>query len=80
MEKLIKFEKEQCMPCRMVESLLKSKGIEAVKYDVLKDSELVEQYGIMSVPTVILLDDNNSEIQRVTGFKPAELEELISKL
>jgi thioredoxin-like negative regulator of GroEL len=35
--------------------------------DIDKNSDAVIQYGIRSVPTMILLDENNNELKRVTG-------------
>jgi thioredoxin-like negative regulator of GroEL len=35
--------------------------------DIDKNSDATIQYGIRSVPTMILLDENNNELKRVTG-------------
>jgi len=35
--------------------------------DIDKNSDAAIQYGIRSVPTMILLDENNNELKRVTG-------------
>lgn len=80
MSKIIKFEKENCTPCKMVDSFLNSKNVNVEKIDVLEDEEMVEKYNISSVPVTILLDDKDIEIGRSIGFKPPELEGLISKL
>lgn len=80
MKKLIKFEKEGCVPCKMVDSLLNSKDIKTEKIDVLSDSESVELYGVSSVPVVILLDDGGNEVARSIGFNPPELENMINLL
>ncbi len=78
--KIIKFEKDGCVPCQMVQNLLDEKGIEVEKINAFERPELSAQFDISSVPTTILLDDNGNEIQRSIGFKPDELEEIISKL
>jgi thioredoxin-like negative regulator of GroEL len=39
--------------------------IEEVNID--KDNAVAIQYGIRSVPTMILLDENNTELKRVVG-------------
>jgi thioredoxin 1 len=95
--KLLKFEKENCPACQMVDNFLQVNNIEAVKVVDPKVNPLDEptlavkvnpfdfpnlaaQFGIASVPVTILLDDEGNEIQRSTGYKPDELNEMISKL
>jgi thioredoxin-like negative regulator of GroEL len=39
--------------------------IEEINID--KDNAVAIQYGIRSVPTMILLDENNAELKRVVG-------------
>ena len=80
MTKLIKFEKQGCVPCTMVQNFLEDKGVEVKKVDAFEQPELSVQYDIGSVPTIILLDDEGNEIQRSIGFKPNELEDIVSKL
>ena len=80
MPKLIKFEKQGCVPCTAVQNFLEDKGVAVEKIDAFEQPELSAQYDIGSVPTVILLDDEGNEIQRSIGFKPNELEEIISNI
>lgn len=80
MAKLLKFEKLGCNPCTIVQNLLDDKGIEVEKIMALDEPELSAKYEIGGLPTLILLDDEGNEIQRTVGFKPDEIEEIISKL
>lgn len=78
--KLIKFEKEGCAPCEMVQSFLDDKGVEVERVDAFKDPKLAGKYELNSVPTVILVEDNGDEVERVAGFNPPKLEELINQV
>ncbi|MGG2091361.1 thioredoxin [Bacillus sp. S13(2024)] len=79
--KLLKFSKENCPACMKVEMLLKSSEIEDYEeVNPFENPNLAVNYQIQSVPVTILLDDNGKEVQRSIGFKPDELEEIVSKL
>ena len=62
--KVYKFGKRGCGPCRMagmmVDKLAAKYNVEAVAFDVLDNPDLLEQYGIKSVPCVLILDNNNT--------------------
>lgn len=77
---LLKFYRNNCSPCSMVDNYLKEKGVSYKSVNVEEDPELATQYGLTSVPVTILLDDKGNEVKRSIGFKPNELEELISQL
>ncbi|MNF97604.1 Thioredoxin [compost metagenome] len=78
--KLLKFEKDNCPACTMVENFLNDNEITAEKVNPFNNPELAAQYDIGSVPVTILLNNSGEEVDRSIGFKPDELEELISKL
>lgn len=80
--KLIKFETANCMPCKMVDSLMNDKNIEVdERIDISIDPETVKkEYGVMTVPVLMLLDEKGAEIARASGFNPPEIEKLIAQL
>jgi thioredoxin 1 len=96
--KILKFEKDNCSACQMVDNFLQTNNVEtvkvinsegvnpldesnlAVKVNPFDFPNLAAQFGISSVPVIILLDNEGNEIQRSIGFKPNELQEIISKL
>ncbi|MCM3278201.1 MULTISPECIES: thioredoxin family protein [Bacillus] len=78
--KLIKLEQPDCNPCRMVSNYLKDMGVEYNIINVIENPEVAAEYGVMGVPVTILIDSKGGEVKRSTGFKPEELEDLISKL
>lgn len=82
MKELIKFEKDNCIPCTMVEEHLKRNAITATVYRPFEkddDRKKAMEFGIMSVPVTILVEDGK-EIRRSNGFKPEELNEMIEEV
>jgi SPBc2 prophage-derived thioredoxin-like protein yosR len=79
MKKLIKFEKADCNPCVMVSDLLDKSGVEYEKINPFNNPELAMKYKVRTVPTTILLDQDE-EIKRTIGFNPEELKELIAMI
>lgn len=72
-----KFSASWCMPCRAfaktfeeVSKMEEYKNIEFKEIDIEDDEngeELVEKYGVRSVPTTILLDENDEVIYKLMG-------------
>jgi len=65
--KYLKFYSPTCQPCQQVDQILQEKGIEYESINVLEDKETRSKFGIMGVPTVIVLDDEGNEIKRAVG-------------
>jgi thioredoxin 1 len=80
MAKLLKFEKENCPACTMVENFLTDKNVEVEKVNPFENPKLAAKFMISSVPVTILLDEEGNEIQRSRGFNPDELNSLIEQL
>ncbi|WP_310876943.1 thioredoxin family protein [Priestia megaterium] len=80
MTQLIKLEQPNCRPCSEVSKFLANNGVTYTTYDVTEKPEVAAEYGVMSVPVTILLDDNGKELQRSIGCNYGELEEMINKL
>jgi len=70
MKQVLYFSAKWCTACQattpIVEQVKKSNQAQVVMVDVDYDVSLVEQYGIKSVPTTIILENNN-EIKRYVG-------------
>lgn len=77
--KIMKFEKQNCSPCQLVQNFLEDKGVDIERFDAFANPRLAGQYDIASVPTVVLEDEMGVEIKRSIGFKPEELQEMIGK-
>jgi thioredoxin 1 len=78
--KIIKLEQPGCNPCTMVSSFLANNNVPFEIIDVIENPEVAGEYGVMSVPVTILLNDDGQEVTRSIGFKPDELEEMIENL
>ena len=80
MKQLIKFAASWCQPCKQLAGSLKYvdfKDVELKEFDIEENSELAQQYGIRSVPTMVLLEDGK-EVGRKTGVLMADqIEEFI---
>lgn len=77
--KLLKFHATWCQPCKQVSSTLKEMNIPfpIVDIDIDDNIDTTLEYGIRSVPSMLLVDDNNNILLRVVGYRSkAQLEEL----
>ena len=77
MKRILRFTASWCQPCQMLaknlESVQKNAMIEVIDIDV--HPEVASEYGIRSVPTLVMLD-GNIEVKRFVGVKSLrELEE-----
>lgn len=78
--RILRFTASWCKPCKdLAKNILKSNiklPIEVIDIDL--NPELATEYGIRSVPTLIMLDWNK-EVKRITGNKSTkELEEWVN--
>lgn len=66
---LIDFFANWCGPCKMLSPILEqAKGeIKVIKVDVDVFEDLAREYGVMSIPTLVLLE-KGKEIKRNVGF------------
>lgn len=66
---LVDFYATWCGPCKMIApELEKATGnIKVIKVDVDNFEELAREYGVMSIPTLILFEDGK-EVKRTIGF------------
>lgn len=82
---LVDFWANWCGPCKMLAPTIeklseKYEGRLIVgKVDVDAEGELARQFGVMSIPTVVLLKDGK-EAERLVGFLPqSAFEDMIGK-
>lgn len=66
---LVDFYANWCGPCKMIASELErvESNIKVIKVDVDQFEDLAKEYGVMSIPTLILFDKGN-EVKRTIGF------------
>ncbi len=70
--KYLKFEANWCGACKMIQPQLNkviAEGITVEKINAEHSAELVTQYNVKNLPTVILVDDLGKEYHREVGSK-----------
>lgn len=96
--KLLKFEQNNCTPCKMLENFMTHElnvhadmvvNITAgtvtdhATGEVVADEsavmEMAGEFGIMKTPTLILMDDNGSEISRFAGVGQTGVREILAE-
>lgn len=74
MRTLIKFEAEWCGPCHairpVVEKIVKQHELNYDVIDIDNLPAIAEDYGVQSIPALILIDENSQEIARHVGSAP----------
>jgi thioredoxin 1 len=74
---LVDFWAEWCGPCKMIAPIVDELSTElhgklrVAKMDADLNQDVLQQYGIMGIPTLILFKDGHA-IERITGFMPKE--------
>lgn len=71
---LIDFNATWCGPCRMLKPVLEEISNERSDYkfvsvDVDENGDLAEEYGVSSIPCLVILEDGK-EIKRTVGLMP----------
>ena len=72
--KYLYFSAPWCSPCKQLapkmELVAESVTVEKILVD--SDAETTEKYGIRNIPTVLLIDENGTELERFVGVNPVE--------
>jgi thioredoxin 1 len=71
--KLLKFSASWCQPCKQLDKLLTEAlpeypDIELVHMPIEDNKDSVSYYGIRSVPTMVMLDEDNTVLRISVGF------------
>jgi len=82
-KKVVDLWAEWCFPCKLVSPLLEKisntmEGVEFGKFNIEEGLDIVERYGVQSIPTVLVFKDGKL-LGRVVGARP-DIKERIEKL
>ncbi len=71
--KIIKFGTPYCGPCKLQETYLdafEKEGfdVEIEKIDASENMDKTEEFGVSTVPTMIVLDESGTEVRRFIGL------------
>ena len=72
MKKILYFSAAWCGPCKQLAPIinkLTSEGFPITKIDVDSNPDLSAQYAIRSIPTMVVLDENGIEINKVRNSR-----------
>ena len=76
--KVYKFYAEWCQPCKMLSKVIddaKEKidpSVEFVELDIDAEMMTAINYNVRGVPTMVIVDENNKEIKRQSGYMNEE--------
>ena len=79
---IVKFYGSWCGPCKMLASVLEEMdeydNLKVVGLDVDKNMTLAKQFGVMSVPTLLVFKDG-AEVDKIVGFRSkSQLDEIFT--
>jgi thioredoxin 1 len=85
MIKILDFYAEWCGPCKVMSPILDQiedelDDVIIEKYDVEENEEIVEDYGIRSIPTLVFIKDDEIVSKHVGSLNKEKLLAIINKI
>ena len=72
MSKIYYFSADWCGPCKALGPTMEKSGLPYQKVNVDSDQELSTKYGIRNVPTLVKVNSNGEELDRLVGNQSLE--------
>lgn len=68
--KILDFYADWCQPCKMMKPMMDEleREYDVQKIDIDSEQSLTEKYGVMSIPTLVILGDGK-ELHRLQGVQ-----------
>lgn len=60
--KVLLFKVSSCNQCKKQEVILKNNGIDYVPCELFKNRQLARMYGVVDVPTIVIINSNNNDM------------------
>ena len=74
--KVYKFYAQWCQPCKALTKVIQDAkdkiNVDIVEFDIDAEMMTAINYGVRSVPTMVLVDENDKEIKRLNGYANEE--------
>lgn len=70
--KAVRMTASWCRPCKSLARTLVQQGINIEAVDIDENTEMAVKYNIRGVPTILILEDDGTEVDRYVGSMPNE--------
>lgn len=80
---IIDFFADWCAPCKMQANVLNSfneNGVKIYKVNVDDDEKLANDFGVRSIPTLLFLNPNGKNVQRVGLHNTEQLKHILNEI
>ena len=79
---LVDFYASWCGPCKMLSPIVaefakENDTVKVVKINIDENEELAVQYGVMSIPTLVVIENGETKNTSVGLISKSEIEELV---